>query len=138
MEFIFPSSLLYVWDSLWHDFKKRIPGDYVITGLRRKENVLLPEGDAFLTEGYKVIFIVGIEKTRHVFAEFKDFQEKSPFKKIVIVGGNNKSRYLLNSFTAQERRKVIPIDLRVSTAISLQVSSRRSLFSMEALLMKAS
>lgn len=90
--------------------RKEIPGQYVIAGIRRKGKVFTPYGDSVIKVGDEIAIIVDEEESRNIFSELNGPVDNSRIREMLIIGATRIARYLLSSFTPQERKKVTLIE----------------------------
>lgn len=90
--------------------RKQIPGQYVIAGIRRKNKVFTPYGDSIIKVGDEIAIIVDEEESKDIFTELSGPIDNSRIKRMLLIGATRITRYLLSSFTSQERRKVTLIE----------------------------
>ena len=98
------------------DARKEIPGQYVIVGIRRKNKVFTPYGDSIIKMGDEIAIIVDEEESKDIFTVLSGPVDDSRIRKMLIVGATRITRYLLTSFTSQQRKKVTLIEKDEKTA----------------------
>lgn len=89
------------------DISKLIPKDFIIAGISREEEVIIPSGDTIILENDH-LFLVGSIKTVDKFLD-KTGIKKRKLKKILIVGGGKTGSYV-GSRLARRGRSVTLID----------------------------
>ena len=90
--------------------RKEIPGQYVIAGIRRKNKVFTPYGDSVIKAGDEIAIIVDEEESKDVFIELNGPMDNTRIRKILLIGATRITRYLLSSFSPQERKRVTLIE----------------------------
>lgn len=90
--------------------RKEIPGQYVIAGIRRKNKVFTPYGDSVIKAGDEIAIIVDEEESKDVFIELNGPMDNTRIRKILLIGATRITRYLLSSFSSQERKRVTLIE----------------------------
>ena len=92
------------------DLKKKVPGQYVVTGIKRRGKAFVPSGPTEINAGDEMAIIVDEEESKTLFEELRGTLDTGKINRILIIGATRISRYLLNLFTPQEKKKVILVD----------------------------
>lgn len=92
------------------DLKKKIPGEYVVTSIRRRGRSFTPSGDTVINAGDEIAIIVDDDESKSLFNELRGGIYTGKINRILLVGATKISRYLLNLFTPAERKKVILVE----------------------------
>ena len=92
------------------DLKKKLPGQYVITGIRRKNRVFTPSGETILHENDEVAIISDEDDLMGIFKEVSGPVSTCHLRKIVIVGATRIAHYLISSFSPERQRLITLID----------------------------
>lgn len=88
------------------DLRKNLPYDFVITAIYRNASVLIPSGDTEIRQGDVLAIITDKDQA---YAALSGSDVKAMYSEpedIVILGATRITRFLLNTFTPRERKKV--------------------------------
>lgn len=92
------------------DLKKELPGQYVITGIRRKNKVFTPSGETMLHENDEVAIISDEDDLVGIFKEISGSVSTCHVRKMVVVGATRIAHYLISSFSIEQQRNIMLIE----------------------------
>jgi trk system potassium uptake protein TrkA len=88
--------------------RKVIGGNFLVAAIHRKDNLIVPSGDTVVKTDDTLSIVTeegGLEKVFNALGK-----KKKKLKKVLIVGGSKTARFLLNNFTAADRRYFALVD----------------------------
>lgn len=88
------------------DLRKEIPYDFVVTAIYRKASVIIPSGDTEIKPGDILALITDNDQAYVALSGSKNSVVYSEPDDIVILGATRITRFLLNTFTPRERKRV--------------------------------
>lgn len=98
------------------DVRQNSKYNFVVAGINRRGKIITPSGDTVLRQGDMLALISDNEDIHHILGRSLNIQKYKTPDSIVIVGATNITRYLLQTFTPQERRKVKLIEKDMAIA----------------------
>ncbi len=96
------------------DMKKELAGEYIIIGIRRKGETIIPNGFTVLEEGDEVAVMAGDDDAEKVYRSLCGDKSTIRLKRVVAVGGTRICRYLLSSLNKTFLKRVTLIEKNAS------------------------
>ena len=88
------------------DLRKNLPYDFVVTAIYRNASVIIPSGDTEIKQGDILAIITDSDQAYAALSGSEMSSVYSEPDDIVILGATRITRFLLNTFTPRERKKV--------------------------------
>ena len=88
------------------DLRKNLPYDFVVTAIYRNASVIIPSGDTDIKQGDILAIITDSDQAYAALSGSEMSSVYSEPDDIVILGATRITRFLLNTFTPRERKKV--------------------------------
>lgn len=92
------------------DCRKKIPGNYVITGILRNGEALIPSGRTVIKKGDTLAIIIDNDETYSLLSQMGDKSKPKRPKKMILVGATGITRFLLKKLSTDILRGVILIE----------------------------
>lgn len=89
--------------------KKNIPGQYVVTGVRRKDRVFTPSGSTVLKEGDEIAIICDDDETADIYKTFNG-PVTSRLRRTIVIGATRLAHYLFSSLPKKRLKNVTLIE----------------------------
>lgn len=105
MRSIFVDEDSYFKDKSLKEIKFRLNEDFLIAGISRGDEVIIPTGDSMIREDDSIYLVATDENLEKVFAKIGKIRER--LKKVVIVGGGKTGSYVARYLLKKGRRLTI-------------------------------
>ncbi|MGD1821718.1 MAG: Trk system potassium transporter TrkA [Pleomorphochaeta sp.] len=90
------------------DINEKIKQNFIIAAILRNNKAIIPSGNTKLKIDDLITFVAKQNESRKILSNIG--VNKTKAKKVVIVGGNQTTNFLLNKFTPKERSNITLID----------------------------
>ena len=88
--------------------RKAIGENFLVAAIHRKHRLIVPSGDTVVKQDDTLSIVSGEGGMEKVFNALG--QKKKKLKKILLVGGSKTARFLLNNFSASDRKSFALVD----------------------------
>ena len=88
------------------DLRKNLPYDFVVTAIYRNSSVIIPSGDTEIKHGDVLAIITDKDQAYAALSGSAADSAYSEPNDIIILGASRITRFLLNTFTSRERKKI--------------------------------
>lgn len=88
------------------DLRKNLPYDFVVTAIYRNSSVIIPSGDTEIKHGDVLAIITDKDQAYAALSGSAADSAYSEPNDIIILGASRITRFLLNTFTPRERKKI--------------------------------
>lgn len=92
------------------DMKKELRGEYIIIGVRRGDDILIPNGNTVLEKGDEVAVMAEEEDAEYVFRSLNGDMKLVKLKRIIAVGGTRICRYLFSNLSKNVLKRMTLIE----------------------------
>lgn len=98
------------------EIRKNSSYNFVVAGVQRKGRTLIPAGDTIIKQGDTLAMISDNDETYAILNHSNKIQKYKQPDSIIIIGATRVTRFLLQTFSAQDRKKVKLIEKNAAIA----------------------